>query len=840
MNFDLSVVLTANNETLVCGPSLRAAEASIRAAESAGFTVERLAVLDDATDETLSWLTQPELKDWQIVQMANGDVGLTRNQSILIAQGENIAFLDADDMFSENWLKRGLERLKQLEAEGYKAIIHPELNWVFDGENSVFTKPDQFDPLFLPHYFYFMNYYDSLCISPREAHVAHPYIPRNIRAGLAYQDWKYAIDTMADGWIHANAPDTIIFKRRRIFSLGRGANDRKAIVPHSDAMGIDRVASLAVVDGAVPPVESKQLSEGNLPFYGPILSNRIKAAKATKSKFWRLFNRRACGRIEPHFDHAQYLATNADIAAAQPLDLVTHYIRYGGKEGRDPNAWFVTNTYLRKNPAVAKKRINAFDHWLSGKAAKDGKYHGMDGFDEICEGLGLSGSEALKILQSKHTDLRLRLTRGELGAQVVAAARFDPLVEHGWPNALRMKIPPFSNERNNLRIASLLKLHKAAEHKRARHVICVNRPRFGAAIRFEGHLAKVLGESCPEDVVVVLTDGNGPIQDGKFPKGVRVVDLFGLTCDLTNEQRTRVLIEFLRSLCPENVFNVNALLLWDAMQTYGLALADSTRIFACLFCNEQTAIGYQTGYPLKRVHPHFEQLAGVLTDSHHLKAELIERYMIPAERAKKIHVLPTPMPSDIQSISRPDKALQQRPQIFWAGRLDRQKRLDQVLEIARLMPDADFRIWGEAVLDNAAGFAPVPENIKFEGTYAKVEDLPANEADLWLYTSGWDGVPNIILEVVMMGIPLVSSDAGGIMEVLDRDHSICLDKDSPAEAWIAAIRQVLHNPLLWREKALELREQALTTRNQARLVQALCEVTTLPAKTGANSSVTLR
>ena len=63
------------------------------------------------------------------------------------------------------------------------------------------------------------------------------------------------------------------------------------------------------------------------------------------------------------FDAAWYLARNPDVAAAR-LDPLRHYLDYGWKEGRDPNAFFSTAWYLNQNPDVAAARVNPLVHYV--------------------------------------------------------------------------------------------------------------------------------------------------------------------------------------------------------------------------------------------------------------------------------------------------------------------------------------------------------------------------------------------------------------------------------------------------------------------------------------------
>ncbi|MCW5726858.1 glycosyltransferase family 2 protein [Parvibaculum sp.] len=241
---DISVVVTAHNETIVAGPTVLSAEAACRVAEAGGFSVERLIALDAATDACREFFTQPAFDNWTKVSLDQRDLGRTRNAIMSTVKGRWIAFLDADDLFSENWLIEGARRLAGAEARGERIIVHPEFNWIFDRGHSIFVKPDQDDPIFTPYFFYRSNYYDSLCMAPKEAHLEIPYIHRDIPNGLSFQDWQWNIETMAAGWKHVTAHDTIIFKRRRDDSLVTESRNRQSIIRAIEPMAIDRVRDL--------------------------------------------------------------------------------------------------------------------------------------------------------------------------------------------------------------------------------------------------------------------------------------------------------------------------------------------------------------------------------------------------------------------------------------------------------------------------------------------------------------------------------------------------------------------------------------------------------------------
>lgn len=242
---DLSLVVTAHNETVVAGPTMRSADLAVEAARDRGFSVEQIIALDKATEATTDYFSQPRFDHWQRRVMHEGDLGRVRNALIPDTAGDYIAFLDADDLFSENWLAEALTTVKAGAERGERLIASPELEVLFDRNLASVRNLEQDSPLFTPYFLYLRGYYDSLCVAPRQAHLEVPYVHRDIPNGLAYQDFQFAIETMSRGWKHVIVKDTIIFKRRRDNSLVVESSARKAIVRSLPEMAIDQVRDLA-------------------------------------------------------------------------------------------------------------------------------------------------------------------------------------------------------------------------------------------------------------------------------------------------------------------------------------------------------------------------------------------------------------------------------------------------------------------------------------------------------------------------------------------------------------------------------------------------------------------
>lgn len=241
---DVTVVVTAHDESAVCGPTMRSAEAAIAAARDAGLVVEQIVSLDAPSETTRRYFHQPRFDAWQRLEYDVRDLGKVRNAVLTDTAGRHVAFLDADDLFSENWLVAGVAALDAAAEREERIIAHPEVNIIFDAASTVLVNLDQDDPLFTPHYLYVRNFYDALCLAPREAYLEVPYRLNDLANGLAFEDWTFAVESMTAGWKHVVVPDTIIFKRRRDNSLVTASSSRKSVIRALPGMAIDRINNL--------------------------------------------------------------------------------------------------------------------------------------------------------------------------------------------------------------------------------------------------------------------------------------------------------------------------------------------------------------------------------------------------------------------------------------------------------------------------------------------------------------------------------------------------------------------------------------------------------------------
>lgn len=562
--------------------------------------------------------------------------------------------------------------------------------------------------------------------------------------------------------------------------------------------------------------ESDLLEKCTLPYYGKQFYDLVEKAKSrTKNPG----TSKEYDTIKSAFDFHYYLAKYSDLARAKKLDFVQHYIEWGWREGRNPSPHFSTKHYLARYPDVD---INPFYHWLTIGRPEGRIAQPYTNFEEMCDLLNLTPKDVEDTLIARRNDLRSRLEHGVLGEMVAKATKLEPLIAHAWREAFDIKLPPFHSDSIVLEVVAIHRLHQAANFSRAKAAVVIPHCRLSGSTRIAGYLASALAETYSADELVIIRTDLDVMQFPKwFPDGCRHIDFVNATKKLNSRQKQKILTEFLRSLCLDCIFNVNSSLLWDVYMSYGKALSSSMSLYSYFFCNDKTIYGFWDGYPIKYFYRHFDTLAGVITDSHFLADELRQRYLVPPAQIEKIVVLETPVVTESPPAQRPAIDSERRPQVFWSGRFDRQKRVDIVRDVAQMMPDVLFRLWGEPVTESNACSFDESDNIRLEGVYSDISELPLEQCDLWLYTSEWDGVPNILIEISALGIPLVGSLTGGTGEILRDGYAYAVADIENVNAYVTAIRSILDNPAVARERALELRSLVVSRRTPENYRQAL-------------------
>jgi glycosyltransferase involved in cell wall biosynthesis len=146
--------------------------------------------------------------------------------------------------------------------------------------------------------------------------------------------------------------------------------------------------------------------------------------------------------------------------------------------------------------------------------------------------------------------------------------------------------------------------------------------------------------------------------------------------------------------------------------------------------------------------------------------------------------------------------------ILWAGRIDAQKRPDLLLDIAEASPHLTFEVWGAPLISESSAADAIAgrPNIVYRGPFEAFEAIDVSRIGCLLYTSAYDGTPNVLLEAMGRGLPCVCSAVGGVPALMGEGRGVMVAADAPARAYVAALDGLMGDPMARRRMSAEGRD----------------------------------
>jgi len=144
-----------------------------------------------------------------------------------------------------------------------------------------------------------------------------------------------------------------------------------------------------------------------------------------------------------------------------------------------------------------------------------------------------------------------------------------------------------------------------------------------------------------------------------------------------------------------------------------------------------------------------------------------------------------------------------------AGRLGKVKRLDRFIAIlGRLRKDFKLKVRGlnvgsgrqnedlrPALENQARSLGLLPDIVQFRGGVSDMRSA-YREAAVCVLTSDFEGTPNVLLEAMASGLPVVATRVGGVPEIVRHGTTGFLHEPDDLNGMTAALAELVRNPKL--------------------------------------------
>jgi glycosyltransferase involved in cell wall biosynthesis len=139
--------------------------------------------------------------------------------------------------------------------------------------------------------------------------------------------------------------------------------------------------------------------------------------------------------------------------------------------------------------------------------------------------------------------------------------------------------------------------------------------------------------------------------------------------------------------------------------------------------------------------------------------------------AARLHLLPNVI--DCDQFDVPSRPSGRRVRLLMVGRLVQQKRVDRFLRLLHGLRLRHSNFEGVVVgdgplrnhLERQAQDLGLVAHVKFAGIVTDMAGV-YRDADVLVLTSDFEGTPNVVLEAMASGLPVLSTDVGGVSEIL--------------------------------------------------------------------------
>ena len=283
----------------------------------------------------------------------------------------------------------------------------------------------------------------------------------------------------------------------------------------------------------------------------------------------------------------------------------------------------------------------------------------------------------------------------------------------------------------------------------------------------------------------------------KLPSAAMFIDLPALDPALDQDAISLLTLRLLQSCAPRAaVFMKTCEFAIEFFKKFHVVLPDHS-FYYFYFSDKRIKIDdlvMVSGYSFDFLSECGDRLSGVITDNSSLVKYASARL---DNLAGRMHAIYAPVTPPRQR--RNYRAAPMTRRLLWASRLDVEKRPLLLCMIGRALAAAGIEVtvdvYGSAVLNQFdTEILRLTPRLEYKGPFDDFYALHPWEYDAFLYTSAYDGLPNVILEAMSAGLVVIAPSLGGIPEAVTPESGFPVPADGEDEyltlAYVERIAQL--------------------------------------------------